>query len=100
MSKTEGMVTVLHAFENMQTWLEPTCKNLFREQSGMPATAVARGLWTSENAGVLSREYVMALSTAQITNTNSTAWHTCSKLVFQALDLRQLKKLTSEDSSS
>ena len=50
-----------------------TCKNLFCEQSGMPVTAVAGGAWTSENAGVLSREYVIALSTAQITNTNSTA---------------------------
>ena len=76
-SKMEGIGTMmLHTVVSVNSvphCFGVTCKNLFCEQSGMLVTAVAGGLWTSENAGVLCREYVMALSIAQITRTNNTA---------------------------
>ena len=53
----------------------------------MLPTRLVAGLCTWENAGILSRLYVIALSMAQITNTNRTACRTCSKFVFQALNL-------------
>lgn len=70
----------------------------------MLPTELVAGLCTWENAGVLSRLYVIALSMAQITNTNRTACKTCSKFVFQALNLhsgrrtlcRRILDLTSE----